>query len=97
MEFYVDDVKNLRVTYNNVDYSFSDFWSRVQDAREICYTMYNELSLTYPDRVKSASIGADDWLETLLRFINNHLREYNSILDVIIRTSRDITINMEIL
>jgi len=95
IEFYLSSDKKLLVIYNGHHISFASFWQDVPEAEDICYRIYEEFSFQFPDRFHSSNANSKEWMETFLKFINNHLSEYDNIIDVFIRTSGKIQINLE--
>ena len=95
MEFYINDDKELYVEYNAKSYKFSDFWQNVNISHEVCNVIYTEFKKQYPDKFRFANLGSKNWEETFLKVINNHLREYNKIIDVFIRRNGEVTFKLE--
>ncbi len=95
IEFYTDYDRVLRVIYNLKNYSFIRFWNEVANAEEICRIIYKQFEQEYPLHCKKLVKGSKDWKETFIRFINNFLREYDKIMDVVIKSNGDIQINLE--
>jgi len=95
LEFYIDENKKLRAVYNTCDYEFTDFWKSVDHADDLCRLLVHEFKNLHPDKFRSADLASQDWKETLIKFINNHLRDKDTILDFIMKSSGEITIKLE--
>jgi hypothetical protein len=95
LEFYIDYDRVLHVVYNLKNYTFLRFWNEVADADELCRIIYNQFENEFPHLFKKQKKRSKDWKETFIRFINNHLREYDKVMDVVIKSSGDVTITLE--
>lgn len=95
LEFFIDDDRKLRVVYNSVEYEFTDFWKRVDEADDICMVLAREFRRIHPGRMKGMDLKTRDWREALIMFINSHLSEKDRILDVMLRSSGEITVRLE--
>jgi hypothetical protein len=83
------------VVYNLKNYTFLRFWNEVADADELCRIIYNQFENEFPHLFQKQKKRSKDWKETFIRFINNHLREYDKVMDVVIKSSGDVTITLE--
>ncbi len=95
IEFYVNPSKILFVRYNNTEFSFSQFWQKIPEAENICFRINEEFALQFPELYKEAQFNAKNWKETFLKFVNNHLSFRDTIMDVFMRSSGEITIHLE--
>jgi hypothetical protein len=95
MEFYLDENRKLHVVYNGQDFMFQNFWKSVARAEEICEKVLNAIQFQYPAWYEDAASSSNDWKEIFIKIINSHLVEYDTTIDVFIRSNGSITINPE--
>ena len=95
IEFFVDFDKRIHVIHNTSKYTFSEFWSKVEHAEKICRLIYEEFKKQFPKKFKKSNSMSHDWKETVIKLINNHLGEYNHILDVMVKSNGSVQINLE--
>jgi hypothetical protein len=96
IEFYLAGDKNLYLIYNKKKYSFNEFWNRISDAENICMYILEQFKYQFPEKYRKAEMHSDDWKETFIKVINNHMRIKDKKLDVFIRNSGDVIFNLEL-
>ncbi len=95
LEFYTDPEKNMHVIYNTRDTLLSRFWNTGEEGERLFKIIHDEFKIQYPSMFKKAAVQSRGWQETFIKILNNHLREKDNRLDIIIKTSGDIIFNLE--
>jgi len=95
IEFYINMDREVHVVYNTKDYLFNEFWHKIPDAKDICYLIYEQFHYQFPRLFKGLQSPDLDWMGVFLEIVNFHLGKKDRILDVFIRQSGDVELNLE--